>query len=146
MNSANPPANLLREVAGGDWPVRGDEDEARVREAADFLLAVARGKVVGVFTITGPPEITEAGRLRFDLAPPPAWLEPLVGLAPPEELKFRQGERWPVRIADTEEIRDQAEREPQRLDWRGFKLVVDADGDLNVQMPIGRQVRVTARR
>ncbi len=68
----------------------------------------------------------------------------MVGNPPPDLLRFSQGVRWPVKTADSAEIRTLLESGTQKLMWRGFTLTVDLSGDLTV-VADGRQVTIVPR-
>jgi len=139
VRSAKAPRDQIQAAAAGYWPVRNADDEAHIRERADFLIGISRGHVVGAWTIQSVDQVD--GRLHFKLAAPPTWVTPMVGNPPPDLLRFSQGERWPVKTVDSAEIRTLLENGAQELRWRGFTLTVDPSGHLTV-VADGRQVTI----
>ncbi|MCT2280473.1 hypothetical protein M3G91_22925 [Micromonospora chalcea] len=135
---------VIREAASGHWPYRNETDRDRLLEHADVLIAVGRGLVVGAFAVVGEPVLhEESKRVEFILDRAPAWALPLVGTPAPSELSFSRGERWPVKLFPTQEVRNRLESNDQILTLRGHHLRITATGDLIVRPAPGRSVTVT---
>jgi len=115
-------------------------------ENADVLLAVARGVVVGVFTIRDIVPSDEPNRFRFVLADPPDWARQLKGSSPPEELAFKQGSRNPIRMADTPAVRATVVDRDEELLIRGHRLTIAPNGDLSIAPAPGARVTVVPGR
>jgi len=134
--------DLIRDAASGDWPWRSPADLARIEQQADVLLAVGRGVVVGVFAVVSSVVLGDEHRIRFELGDPPPWARPLVGTPSPTELNFRRGERWPVKLLDTEIVQTRLAAASEVLLVRGHRIEVTPTGNLRVRPPAGCTVTV----
>lgn len=119
--------DLRSSVAEGEWPLRsgvGLEEVARER----VLCAVRSGRVVGAYEIEDhyllpAPKGQRYDRVRFALGETPKAFEPLVRHRQlPEQLRWRRGESWPIRVVDTELV----------LDWLADNLPVPQPQALNI--------------
>ncbi|MDH6238599.1 hypothetical protein [Cryobacterium sp. CG_9.6] len=109
-------------------------------QSGDLLVAVARSKIVAIRKIDSVQDDTdEPSRFVFNTQPSEETLR-LIGAQSP--VRWSQGEQWPVKFADTEELLSMLK--PLATATLGkFTVVLAADGSLRVNCPPGQAVIVT---
>lgn len=123
----------IRDAAVGAWVL----SEASERAYGDYLAAVRKNVVIGVWTIEGA-EWDDDGRVTFDVASAPE-LSDMLGQ--PSPVEWKQGAANPVKLVDTRTLRQEAsevELTPQgnrRVQLDGWTLVVYPDGRARLQAP-----------
>lgn len=123
----------IREAAEGAWLL----SEASERRYGDYLVAVRKNVVIGVWKIEGS-QWDEDGRVTFDVGPAPD-LADMVGQ--PSPVEWKQGAANPVKLVDTRTLRQESsdvEVTPQgnrRVQLDGWTLVVYPEGRARVQAP-----------
>lgn len=123
----------LRDAAAGAWVIAA----ASVSTYGDYLAAVRKNLVVGVWTITGS-WLEEDGRVSFELAAAPEMTH-LIG--EPSPVPWKQGAANPVKLVDTATYLPpsvEVEESPRgnrvvRLD--GWSMTIYRDGRARLSAP-----------
>ncbi len=138
----------LQQATVGDWPFRGETQTLPdIEEYGDVIYGVRRNEIVSAYPIKRI--VLNDEQTRFVIVPDTdtdtSTLAGRKGLSLPEELAWRRGQQWPVKLYDSADFAKLLDATPEAVMIGGFRVELK-DDVLQVHAPRGAAVIVKTSR
>lgn len=130
----------------GVWPYHRGQTLPDVEQYADVLLGVTHGVITfGANAERVVPAASDPN--RWEVIPAPTteqWVQDLVGQRIAPEFAWKPGQGWPVKLVDTDALREAHQSGDPEVALGSYRLTLDSDGLAHLYLPRGGDVRVHA--
>lgn len=139
----------LRRATIGDWPFRGESQTLRdIEDYGDIIYGVRRNEIVSAYPIKRI--VLNDEHNRFVIVPDSDSRDAFDGgshvqKALPDELAWRRGQQWPVKLFDSSDFRKLLDSRHEAVMIGGYRVELKDDG-LYILAPRGGAVVVNTSR